>query len=50
MLEERAPKEPPARACTIAGAKATLAQKNIARMVRQFSSRFIIAPPPKPEE
>src|SRR5262252_4452705 len=32
--------EPPARASTMAGAKATLAQKNNASMMRQFSSRL----------
>ena len=40
MLEERPPEEPPARASAMAGAKATLAQKNSASMMRQFSSRL----------
>jgi hypothetical protein len=40
MLDERPPEEPPARAYAMAGAKATLAQKNNASMMRQFSSRL----------
>jgi hypothetical protein len=42
MLDERPPEEPPARASAMAGAKATLAQKNSASMMRQFSSRLAI--------
>src|SRR6516162_2102020 len=40
MLEERPPAEPPARASAITGAKARLAQKRSARMMRQLVSRF----------
>jgi hypothetical protein len=43
MLDERPPDEPPARASAMAGAKATLAQKNSASMMRQFNSRLAIA-------
>jgi len=45
MLEERPPKEPPARASAIAGASAMLAQTNSARKMRQFINRFDIALP-----
>jgi hypothetical protein len=42
MLGERPPEDPPARASEIAGAKAKLAQKNSANIMRQFSSRLAI--------
>ena len=43
MLDERPPADAPARASAMAGAKATLAQKNSARMMRQFGSGLAIA-------
>src|SRR6516225_9235232 len=42
MLDERPPADAPARASAMAGAKATLAQKNSARMMRQFGSGLAI--------
>jgi hypothetical protein len=44
MLDEPPPEEPPARASASAGAKATLVQKNSARIKRHFRSRLAIAP------
>ena len=38
MLDERPPEEPPARASAMAGARATLALKNSARMMGQLAS------------
>jgi len=43
MLVERPNEELPARASAIAGASATLAQNNSARMIRQFDSGLTIA-------
>src|SRR6516164_10561855 len=43
MLDERPPADAPARASAMAGAKATRAQKNSARMMRQFGSGLAIA-------
>src|SRR6516165_12393207 len=44
MLDERPPEELPARASAMAGARATLAQNNSVRIMRQFGSRLAIAP------
>jgi hypothetical protein len=43
MLDARPPADAPARASAMAGAKATLAQKNSARMMRQFAGGLAIA-------
>jgi hypothetical protein len=43
MLDARPPADAPARASAMAGAKAMLAQKNSARMMRQFASGLAIA-------
>jgi hypothetical protein len=43
MLDERPPAEPPARASAMAGAKATLVQKNSAKMMRHFGSGLAVA-------
>jgi hypothetical protein len=42
ILDERLPKEPPARASAMAGAKERPAQNNSASRVRQFGSRLDI--------